>query len=104
MLAAKARKELRSPCLPLLSAGDALIFDYRILHRGKENMSTTTNRPILVITLAKKVRCRDFMFNLNVLRKLNVLDRILVHLSLLSNVQTFGDLLNFPHKSILDIR
>mmetsp|Transcript_24192 Transcript_24192/g.34665 ORF Transcript_24192/g.34665 Transcript_24192/m.34665 type:complete len:332 (-) Transcript_24192:166-1161(-) len=71
MLAAKARKELRSPCLPLLSAGDALIFDYRILHRGKENMSTTTNRPILVITLAKK---------------------------------TFGDLLNFPHKSILDIR
>jgi ectoine hydroxylase-related dioxygenase (phytanoyl-CoA dioxygenase family) len=55
MIAAKARKELRPPCLPLLDVGDALIFDYRILHRGRANLSKTQSRPILIITLAKKV-------------------------------------------------
>lgn len=56
MIAAKARKELRSPCMPLLDVGDALIFDYRILHRGRANLSKTITRPILVITLARKAR------------------------------------------------
>jgi len=39
MLVAKARKTLRSPVTPELKMGDALIFDYRILHRGRANMS-----------------------------------------------------------------
>ena len=39
MLVAKARKTLRSPITPELQMGDALIFDYRILHRGRANMS-----------------------------------------------------------------
>ncbi len=39
MLAAKARKALRPPVCPELSIGDALVFDYRILHRGMANVS-----------------------------------------------------------------
>jgi len=39
MLLAKARKTLRSPVTPELQMGDALMFDYRILHRGRANMS-----------------------------------------------------------------
>ena len=39
MLVAKARKTLRSPVTPELKMGDALVFDYRILHRGRANMS-----------------------------------------------------------------
>jgi len=39
MLLAKARKTLRQPVTPELQLGDALMFDYRILHRGRANMS-----------------------------------------------------------------
>ena len=39
MLAAKARKTLRAPVTPQLRRGDALLFDYRILHRGRANVS-----------------------------------------------------------------
>jgi len=39
MLVAKARKTLRQPVTPELQMGDALMFDYRILHRGRANMS-----------------------------------------------------------------
>ena len=53
MLAAKARGKLRKPVMPLLRAGDALLFDYRILHRGRANTSGM-NRPILVMTFAKR--------------------------------------------------
>lgn len=79
MLGAMARKELRPTITPELEQGDALVFDYRILHRGRANLShkledknsaTTASstkqhstgaernhdgkdRPILVITFAK---------------------------------------------------
>lgn len=53
MLAARARKTLRSPVTPTLNRGDTLIFDYRILHRGRANHSLTADRPILVLTYAK---------------------------------------------------
>ena len=53
MLAAKARRTLRSPVKPLLLSGDALIFDYRILHRGRANLGMQ-NRPVFVMTFAKK--------------------------------------------------
>lgn len=52
MLAARARKKLRAPVAPLLDLGDALLFDYRILHRGKANLSEK-DRAILVLTVAK---------------------------------------------------
>lgn len=55
MLLAKARKTLRSPVVPCLKQGDVLIFDYRILHRGRANKDPDKlNRPILVLTFAKK--------------------------------------------------
>mmetsp|Transcript_17376 Transcript_17376/g.34864 ORF Transcript_17376/g.34864 Transcript_17376/m.34864 type:complete len:302 (+) Transcript_17376:265-1170(+) len=53
MLAAKARGTLRKPVMPLLRAGDALIFDYRVLHRGRANITKESDRPILVMTFAK---------------------------------------------------
>lgn len=76
MLGAMARKELRPTVTPKLKKGDALLFDYRILHRGKANVSHLRDevgqnhkeenmgimedrthggrdRPILVMTFAK---------------------------------------------------
>ena len=53
MLAAKARGKLRKPAMPLLRAGDALLFDYRILHRGRANFGDI-DRPIFVMTFAKR--------------------------------------------------
>lgn len=52
MLAAKARKTLRPPVAPTLKLGDVLLFDYRVLHRGKSN-SSLDNRTFLVVTVAK---------------------------------------------------
>ena len=55
MLAARARKTLRSPVTPTLKTGDILVFDYRVLHRGVANLSIEKeHRPILVLTFAKK--------------------------------------------------
>lgn len=54
ILAAKARKTLRPPVLPILKKGDMLIFDYRVLHRGKKNLSLHQNRTVLVMTFSKK--------------------------------------------------
>lgn len=70
LLVAKARKNLRTPVAPLLDKGDALVFDYRVLHRGLANTSLR-NRTILVLTLSKT---------------------------------WFQDVLNFPSRSINDIK
>ena len=53
MLAAKARRQLRPTVAPLLELGDALIFDYRLLHRGLAHTAETQHRPILVVTVAQ---------------------------------------------------
>ncbi|KAG7373769.1 phytanoyl-CoA dioxygenase family protein [Nitzschia inconspicua] len=60
MLAAKCRKTLQAPVWPALSLGDVLIFDYRILHRGRANNSSSSNnnnlannRSYLVLTYAQ---------------------------------------------------
>jgi hypothetical protein len=68
MLGAMARKELRPTITPELEQGDALVFDYRILHRGRANSTASStkqhstgaernhggkDRPILVMTFAK---------------------------------------------------
>jgi hypothetical protein len=52
MLAAACRKTLRRPVAPILAAGDVLMFDYRVLHRGLAN-KTMQNRSFLVLTVAK---------------------------------------------------
>lgn len=51
-LLAKVKKTLRSPVKPTPRAGDALIFDYRTLHRGRANV-TEEPRPVLVMTFAQ---------------------------------------------------
>ncbi|KAL9182352.1 hypothetical protein ACHAXT_013004 [Thalassiosira profunda] len=73
MLAARARKTLRAPVAPEMRNGDALLFDYRILHRGRANASDDSDpdaaldldsekdargvlgkdRPVLVMTFAR---------------------------------------------------
>ena len=45
-------KRLRQTQAPCLKKGSALIFDYRVLHRGKRNISSES-RPVLVFTFAK---------------------------------------------------
>lgn len=78
MLLAKVKKRLREPVVPELKRGDALVFDYRILHRGRANLSDGVcdededgdeadgyksirkkccrgrDRPILVLTFARR--------------------------------------------------
>jgi len=50
LLAAKCRKELRPTLTPTLSLGDVLVFDYRVLHRGKANTTASSVRNVLVLT------------------------------------------------------
>ena len=52
MLLARIKKTLRPPVVPLVSPGDALLFDYRVLHRGTLN-NTGGARPVFVLTVAK---------------------------------------------------
>ena len=52
MLVAKCRKTLRTTEWPELELGDVLIFDYRILHRGRAN-NLETSRNYLVMTFAE---------------------------------------------------
>lgn len=68
MLAAKCRKTLRSPIWPALKLGDAVLFDYRVLHRGRAYLCNdgvggngppspppfaTANRSYLVMTFCQ---------------------------------------------------
>ncbi len=52
MLKAMVRKTLRPIDGPTLRRGSVLLFDYRVLHRGTKN-SSSTPRPVLVYTFAK---------------------------------------------------
>ena len=52
MLLARIKKTLRPPVVPLVTPGDALLFDYRVLHRGTLN-NTGGARPVFVLTVAK---------------------------------------------------
>ena len=45
--------ELKPSVAPLLDTGDILLFDYRLIHRGKPNFSNSS-RPVLVLTLSQK--------------------------------------------------
>jgi hypothetical protein len=53
MLAAKCRKSLLPPYCATLQQGDVLLFDYRVLHRGRANVSCE-NRNFLVLTYAQE--------------------------------------------------
>jgi hypothetical protein len=53
MMLARARKQLHSPVQPVASSGDAIIFDYRTLHRGTANNSDKP-RAMLELVFFKK--------------------------------------------------
>lgn len=44
--------ELKAPVAPTLNVGDILLFDYRVLHRGRPNLSGL-NRPVLVLIVSQ---------------------------------------------------
>jgi hypothetical protein len=48
MMLARARKQLHAPVMPTARSGDAVIFDYRTLHRGTANSS---DRPRAMLEL-----------------------------------------------------
>ena len=52
ILSAKCRKTLRPPVWPALVQQDAVLFDYRVLHRGRAN-TTKMNRHVLVLTFCE---------------------------------------------------
>lgn len=55
MLLAKARGALRPAVAPVLAQGDALLFDYRVLHRGRANVGRdeSERRSLLCITVSQ---------------------------------------------------
>jgi ectoine hydroxylase-related dioxygenase (phytanoyl-CoA dioxygenase family) len=57
MLAAKCRKTLRNPVWAPWRVGDVVIFDYRLLHRGKANTTNASHnsnfRNVLVLTFCE---------------------------------------------------
>lgn len=53
MLAAKVRKQLHKPVVPEFSSGDALVFDYRTLHKGLPN-TTALPRVLLELVFFKE--------------------------------------------------
>ena len=52
ILSAKCRKTLRVPVWPALVQQDVVLFDYRVLHRGRAN-TTKMNRHVLVLTFCE---------------------------------------------------
>ncbi|GMI22779.1 hypothetical protein TeGR_g11439 [Tetraparma gracilis] len=53
MVGARARGELPPNQTPTLKVGDALLFDYRVLHRGRANVSAEP-RPVMVLTYSNE--------------------------------------------------
>jgi len=53
MMLARARKQLHAPVQPVAASGDAVIFDYRTLHRGTANESDKP-RAMLELVFFKK--------------------------------------------------
>ena len=49
----QAHQNLRMPLTPLLNVGDVLMFDFRTMHRGLENIDKRSiNRPMLVLAFS----------------------------------------------------
>jgi len=84
MLAAKCRKTLRSPVWPELAFGDAIVLDYRVLHRGRANRSD------------------DDAISKNNNEKFPARNRNYLVLSY--SEPWFEDILNFPKRSLYDTK
>lgn len=85
MLAAKCRKTLKSPVWPELAFGDAIVLDYRVLHRGRANQS---DDDVTVTVTNMNNKNKDFIaMNRN-------------YLVLSYSEPWFQDVLNFPKRSM----
>ena len=91
MLGAMARKELRPSITPELKRGDCLLFDWRVLHRGRANTSHLDNANDADCTFANgtSVNCNRGR------------DRPILVMSFAKS--WFVDVCNFPKRSIFDL-
>mmetsp|Transcript_4550 Transcript_4550/g.8397 ORF Transcript_4550/g.8397 Transcript_4550/m.8397 type:complete len:221 (+) Transcript_4550:158-820(+) len=104
MLAAKARKTLQPQVTPRLRKGDALIFDYRILHRGKANLSDTVNAKgdsegCLDETSGEGSDCKDADITDNIFKVGR--DRPILVMTFAR--RWFVDVCNFPKRSVFSL-
>ena len=89
MLAAKCRKTLRRPVWPELAFGDAIVLDYRVLHRGRANVSGDSAGTSEITT---KTNNNEFkLMNRN-------------YLVLCYSEPWFHDIINFPKRSMYDTK
>jgi len=91
MLAAKCRKTLRLPVWPELAFGDAIVLDYRVLHRGRANLSSDSTSDGAGAGAANiETNSKQFpAMNRN-------------YLVLSYSEPWFEDVLNFPKRSMYD--
>jgi hypothetical protein len=91
MLGAMARKELRPSITPELKRGDCLLFDWRVLHRGRANTSHLDDADDADCTFANgtSVNCNRGR------------DRPMLVMSFAKS--WFVDVCNFPKRSIFDL-
>jgi hypothetical protein len=93
MLAAKCRKTLMPPVWPEISFGDAIVLDYRVLHRGRANLSDDSANTVnhnASIDIDKDNK------------KLLPMNRNYLVLSY--SEPWFEDVLNFPKRSMYDTK
>jgi hypothetical protein len=89
MLAARCRKTLKPPVWPELEFGDAIIFDYRVLHRGRANLSNHSLSPGGGVENIEENNKKTMGVDRN-------------YLVLCYCEPWFKDILNFPPKSLYD--
>ena len=93
LLVAKCRKTLLKPYVATLNLGDILIFDYRVLHRGKANTIKPRYGPTKTTTKTTTVAATATSSRSNNHRTFLVLTY---------SQPWFEDVVNFPKRSMLD--
>jgi Phytanoyl-CoA dioxygenase (PhyH) len=114
MLLAKARRTLVSPVTPNLVVGDVLIFDYRILHRGRANRRRRNEPPSSICISSSSPSSRTTTTTTTTTEQdhhsecttttttTNMTTRNRVILVVTVAVPWFHDIVNFPKRSLYD--
>jgi Phytanoyl-CoA dioxygenase (PhyH) len=115
MLLAKARRTLVSPVTPNLYVGDVLIFDYRILHRGRANRrrrneppssicvpssSLPSSRTTATTTITEQDHHPECTTTTTTTNMMTTRNRVILVVTVA--VPWFHDIVNFPKRSLYD--